>query len=91
MGGFSSAKAADVLSAVASARIEGRAVRMFASVWRDASLVPHDRGRRAAGVAGRIRTTAHTQLGKINAENLRKAQALLESGRAQGKVVLAGF
>jgi hypothetical protein len=30
-------------------------------------------------------------MGKINAENLRKAHALLESGRAQGKVVLAGF
>ena len=41
--------------------------------------------------AGRIRTTAHTHLGTINAENLRKAHALLESGRAQGKVVLAGF
>jgi zinc-binding alcohol dehydrogenase family protein len=41
--------------------------------------------------ARRIRTTAHTHLGKINAENLRKAHALLESGRTQGKVVLAGF
>ncbi|HTM43781.1 MAG TPA: zinc-binding alcohol dehydrogenase family protein [Polyangiaceae bacterium] len=40
---------------------------------------------------GRIRTTAHTHLGTINAANLRKAHALLESGRAQGKTVLAGF
>jgi len=41
--------------------------------------------------AGRIRTTAHTHMGKVNAQNLRRAHALLESGRAQGKVVLAGF
>ncbi|WP_449466797.1 zinc-binding alcohol dehydrogenase family protein [Stenotrophomonas humi] len=41
--------------------------------------------------AGRIRTTAHTHLGVINATNLRKAHALIESGKAQGKVVLAGF
>lgn len=41
--------------------------------------------------AGRIRTTAHTHLGVINAANLRKAHALVESGKAQGKVVLAGF
>jgi zinc-binding alcohol dehydrogenase family protein len=41
--------------------------------------------------AGRIRTTAQTRAGTINAENLRKAHALVESGRARGKVVLAGF
>lgn len=41
--------------------------------------------------AGRIRTTAHTNMGTINAQNLRRAHALLESGRAQGKIVLAGF
>jgi zinc-binding alcohol dehydrogenase family protein len=41
--------------------------------------------------AGRIRTTAQTHGGSINAQNLRKAHALLESGRARGKVVLAGF
>ncbi len=41
--------------------------------------------------AGRIRTTAQTALGRITAANLRRAHALIESGRAQGKVVLAGF
>ncbi|OUM00967.1 zinc-binding alcohol dehydrogenase family protein [Variovorax sp. JS1663] len=41
--------------------------------------------------AGRIRTTANASFGTINAANLRKAHALIESGKAQGKVVLAGF
>lgn len=41
--------------------------------------------------AGRIRTTANAAFGTINAANLRRAHALIESGKAQGKVVLAGF
>jgi len=41
--------------------------------------------------AGRIRTTANASFGTINAANLRKAHALIESGKAQGKVVLTGF
>lgn len=41
--------------------------------------------------AGRIRTTANANFGRINAANLRRAHALIESGKAQGKVVLAGF
>ncbi|MFZ3121148.1 MAG: zinc-binding alcohol dehydrogenase family protein [Variovorax sp.] len=41
--------------------------------------------------AGRIRTTASERFGTINAANLRRAHALVESGRAQGKVVLQGF
>jgi len=41
--------------------------------------------------AGRICTTAHTAMGPINARNLRRAHALIESGRSLGKVVLAGF
>lgn len=41
--------------------------------------------------AGVIRTTVTEVLGKINAENLRKAHELIESGRTQGKIVLAGF
>ena len=41
--------------------------------------------------AGRIRTTLSASLGTINAANLRQAHALLESGRAQGKVVLQGW
>ena len=40
---------------------------------------------------GRIRSTASTSFGTINAQNLRKAHALIESGKAHGKVVLAGF
>lgn len=41
--------------------------------------------------AGRIQTTANTMMGTINAQNLRLAHALIESGQAQGKVVLAGW
>lgn len=40
---------------------------------------------------GRIQTTATSTLTPINAANLRQAHALLESGRARGKVVLEGF
>jgi NADPH:quinone reductase len=38
-----------------------------------------------------IRTTFDHEVGTINATNLKKAHALVESGRARGKVVLAGF
>lgn len=41
--------------------------------------------------AGKIRTTLTETFGTINAANLRKAHAFIESGRARGKVVLAGF
>jgi zinc-binding alcohol dehydrogenase family protein len=41
--------------------------------------------------AGTIRTTANENFGTINAENLRRAHALLESNTARGKIVLAGF
>jgi NADPH2:quinone reductase len=40
---------------------------------------------------GMLRSTLAEQLGSINAANLRKAHALIESGRAKGKVVLEGF
>ncbi len=40
---------------------------------------------------GKIRSTATEALGTINAENLKRAHALLETGRAKGKVVLEGF
>jgi NADPH2:quinone reductase len=40
---------------------------------------------------GRIRSTATQNLGPINAENLKKAHAQLESGTTIGKVVLEGF
>ncbi|MFA7506229.1 MAG: zinc-binding alcohol dehydrogenase family protein [Burkholderiaceae bacterium] len=41
--------------------------------------------------AGRIRSTMTEDFGRIDAAGLRRAHALLESGRALGKVVLAGF
>ena len=41
--------------------------------------------------AGIIMTTVGENFGKINAANLRKAHALLESGKAKGKIVLEGF
>ncbi len=41
--------------------------------------------------AGRIRTTLGRTLGTINAANLIAAHAFIESGKAQGKVVLEGF
>ena len=55
-----------------------------------------EQGRLLNQVAGlvdaeKIRSTAVTHLGVINAENLRQAHALVESGKAIGKVVLSGF
>ena len=41
--------------------------------------------------AGTLRTTLGEDLGRINAENLRRAHRLLEEGRAIGKLVLTGF
>ena len=40
---------------------------------------------------GRIKTTRARSLGPINAANLRRAHALLESGQAIGKITLGGF
>jgi NADPH2:quinone reductase len=40
---------------------------------------------------GAIRTTMGAHYGTINAANLRRAHAMLESGRAVGKIVLEGF
>jgi NADPH:quinone reductase len=40
---------------------------------------------------GRIVSTMQTNLGAINAANLRQAHALVESGKTIGKIVLAGF
>jgi NADPH2:quinone reductase len=37
------------------------------------------------------RPTGLPNAGRINAENLKKAHALVESGRAIGKTVLSGF
>ena len=41
--------------------------------------------------AGKIRTTVNANFGNINATNLRRAHALIESGKSQGKIVLEGF
>jgi NADPH:quinone reductase len=41
--------------------------------------------------SGTLRTTFGQSFGAINAANLRRAHALIESGRAKGKIVLEGF
>jgi NADPH:quinone reductase len=41
--------------------------------------------------SGRLRTTLGEHYGRIDAANLRRAHALIESGRAKGKIVLEGF
>ena len=41
--------------------------------------------------AGKIRTTVAEHFGPINAANLKRAHALLETGKARGKIVLEGF
>ena len=41
--------------------------------------------------SGRLRTTLGEHYGRIDAENLRRAHARIESGRARGKIVLEGF
>ncbi|MBV8839180.1 MAG: zinc-binding dehydrogenase, partial [Alphaproteobacteria bacterium] len=40
---------------------------------------------------GTICTTVAQNLGRITAENLRRAHAQIESGRTRGKIVLEGF
>jgi NADPH2:quinone reductase len=41
--------------------------------------------------AGQVRTTLGETYGVIDAENLKRAHRMLESGRAVGKIVLEGF
>jgi NADPH:quinone reductase len=41
--------------------------------------------------AGTIRTTLSDVIGPINAANLKRAHALIESNRTRGKIVLSGF
>lgn len=41
--------------------------------------------------AGKVRTTVSEVLSPINAENLLKAHAMLETGTARGKIVIEGF
>jgi NADPH2:quinone reductase len=40
---------------------------------------------------GVVRTNSITSAGSINAANMKKAHALVESGHAPGKIVLEGF
>jgi NADPH:quinone reductase-like Zn-dependent oxidoreductase len=40
--------------------------------------------------AGVLRSTLGENFGRINAANLKRAHALLESGKARGKIVLEG-
>lgn len=40
---------------------------------------------------GSLRSTVSNRFGSINAENLMRAHALLESGKSVGKIVLSGF
>ena len=49
-----------------------------------------DRGR-APRRRRQIKTTLGETFGRINATNLRRAHALIESGKAKGKIVLEGF
>ena len=48
-------------------------------------------GRLALIDEGVLKTTLNETFGTINAANLRRAHALVESNRSRGKVVLAGF
>jgi NADPH:quinone reductase-like Zn-dependent oxidoreductase len=41
--------------------------------------------------SGVLKTTLGENFGTINAENLRRAHALIESGKSKGKIVLEGF
>jgi NADPH:quinone reductase-like Zn-dependent oxidoreductase len=41
--------------------------------------------------AGKIRTTLAEDYGTISADTLKRAHALIESGKAKGKIVLSGF
>ena len=41
--------------------------------------------------SGVLKTTLGEHFGRIDAANLRRAHALLESGKAKGKIVLEGF
>lgn len=64
------------------------------STFRTPDLVrQHEILERMAGLVdeGRVRTTLGEHFGAIDAANLRRAHAFVESGRARGKVVLEGF
>jgi zinc-binding alcohol dehydrogenase family protein len=59
----------------------------------DDMIKQHESLERVAGMidAGTVRTTVSEHFGKIDATNLKRAHALLESHRSKGKIVLEGF
>ena len=59
----------------------------------DDMIKQHESLERVAGMidAGTVRTTVSEHFGKIDAANLKRAHALLESHRSKGKIVLEGF
>ena len=64
------------------------------SMYQTADMIEqHNILARVAGLVdtGVLRTTLADHFGTINAANLRRAHALLESGKARGKIVLSGF
>ncbi|MEZ5534044.1 MAG: zinc-binding alcohol dehydrogenase family protein [Thiolinea sp.] len=64
------------------------------SMFRTADMIAQHRLLNEAATlidAGIINTTLAHHFGVINAANLRKAHALIESGKAWGKIVLEGF
>ena len=56
-------------------------------------IVQHDLLDRVAdlGNEGTIRSTLSTELSPFNAETMRRAHAMVEEGRMNGKVVVSGF
>lgn len=68
---------------------------MFArSMWQTPDMA--EQGRLLSRVSelvdrGELRSTQNADLQPINVENLKKAHALAESGKAIGKVTLSGF
>ncbi|AXV14799.1 zinc-binding alcohol dehydrogenase family protein [Neorhizobium sp. SOG26] len=68
---------------------------MFARpVWQTADMIEqHKLLNHVAELidAKKLRSTLSETLGKINAENLKKAHAMIESNRTKGKIVLSGF
>jgi zinc-binding alcohol dehydrogenase family protein len=68
---------------------------MFARpVWQTADMIEqHKLLNHVAELvdAGKIRTTLSDTLGTINAANLKKAHAMIETNRTRGKLVLSGF
>lgn len=53
----------------------------------------HDILNAVAGLVdqGKVRSTVNEHFGTINAANLKRAHALIESGKSRGKIVLEGF